>query len=322
MFDGSYNATALSFIYKYYTYNIKCEYQLIGSPGSNVYNFIQTKNFNIGSPSFDTDPCIKTTSKKVERVTIQDGVLRYILRGQERPNINASLVQHQCLSFASEIVEMFDNKIESMFFNPYSIWNPIIHIWEQTTDYGKEFVSYYSKSFLKESDVQFALDVFSHNRFNELLSDYYLSLIYYKQNDIESAVHYAEKSLNKGITVAEKLFIDLVMSNNIKNKYSKAIACILELQKDYPEYYARMGRLFKYGKGVEKNITEAIKNYRIASDHGVSWAKNELFDLLLTLNDRNYINEMIDLITNRPDDAGAIKRIELLKQRYPDVVIP
>ncbi len=62
-----------------------------------------------------------------------------------------------------------------------------------------------------------------------------------------------------------------------------------------PEMQAWLGRAYKDGKGVEKNLVYAAHWFRRSSNHGTSWAKWNLFDTLWAIGSDAALQEMVDL---------------------------
>ena len=317
LFDGSYNATAYDFMSCYYpSIPVVKEYQLIGSPkNAPVYNYIQTKSFIAGKHVLDTDPCIKTSERKVDNVHIEkNGNLLKKDHGYERPNICAALIQNRTIEFAKQLMNQFGEFAKVLTFNSYTFWNPIIYLWEMNTASDCELVKAFEDKRILSTDVLYAKSCFAKNELSDNLSEYYLAQIYLKESP-EFAIELCKNVAAKGVLVAQKMFIDEVLVNNISEYYPLVLKYIKNLQAIDPQYYGRMARLYRIGKGVDKDLDVAIKNYRIAADNGVEWAMNELFDVLCDLKNPEYYNEMVLLVEARSKqgDPGAMKRWELLK---------
>ena len=73
----------------------------------------------------------------------------------------------------------------------------------------------------------------------------------------------------------------------------------------------RLGRMYRDGKGVERDLDEAIKWMRKAADKNVGWAKNELFDILWKIDTPEAHEEMISVATEFAEkgDGNAMGRL-------------
>jgi len=87
---------------------------------------------------------------------------------------------------------------------------------------------------------------------------------------------------------------------NSKNPdYYKELYDIASRQSRYlnPQFMGRLARLYRDGKGVERNVYKAARLMKFASDAGVSWAEREYIDLLIKINDEQSASEAFDLCT-------------------------
>ncbi len=78
-----------------------------------------------------------------------------------------------------------------------------------------------------------------------------------------------------------------------------------------------LARAYRYGKGVEKDLSISSTLYRLSADNGVGWAKNELMDLLWSINTKQSHEELLAYVTNlsSKDDEYAIRYlIKLFKE--------
>ena len=73
----------------------------------------------------------------------------------------------------------------------------------------------------------------------------------------------------------------------------------------------RMGRAYRDGKGVPRDLVEAAEWMRRSADLNVGWAKNELFDILWKINTPESLKEMISVAIGFADkgDGGAMGRL-------------
>ena len=74
---------------------------------------------------------------------------------------------------------------------------------------------------------------------------------------------------------------------------------------------AELGRCYRDGKGVGKDLVKAAEWMRKAADQDLGWAKNELFDILWRINTPESLSEMIEVGKAFADtgDGAAMGRI-------------
>lgn len=72
-----------------------------------------------------------------------------------------------------------------------------------------------------------------------------------------------------------------------------------------------MARSYRDGKGVEKDLNESIKWYRIGVKNGSGIAKNELFEVLWKMNTANSLSEASELAMNFAAEGNGIAALQL-----------
>jgi len=87
--------------------------------------------------------------------------------------------------------------------------------------------------------------------------------------------------------------------------------CFSLAETGYASAMGELGRMYRDGKGIDQDLSAAIKWMRMAAEKGVGWAKNELFDLLWKVNTEDSYKEMICVATEfaRAGDGGAMARL-------------
>lgn len=113
------------------------------------------------------------------------------------------------------------------------------------------------------------------------------------ERNVDLAITYARLS-TKGSTGREvNKLIDLLMERGRNEDLTEAYEICLRSSREGDAWSTgRLGRMYKNGKGVEKNTDEAIKHFRTASNGGVTWAKDELNWLLEQRNTAQDVKEL------------------------------
>lgn len=131
---------------------------------------------------------------------------------------------------------------------------------------------------------------------NRIASEF-LGLIYSEgkkiERNIDFAITYTRLSL-KGKSGKEiNRLIDLLIERGKNEDLSEAFEICLESSQEGDLWStARLGRIYKNGHGVEKDMDKAIEYLRTASDGGVPWAKDELKWLLGQRNTAQDVKEL------------------------------
>lgn len=114
--------------------------------------------------------------------------------------------------------------------------------------------------------------------------------------DYEKAAELMRKASGNKIEWADWELFDILYRMNTAESLSEAISIAKPLEESgNREFIARMGRAYRDGKGVEKDLTKAADLMRSAYSKGLSWAGWELFDILWSLNTKEADTEMISI---------------------------
>ncbi|WP_400218750.1 DUF6270 domain-containing protein [Methanomethylophilus alvi] len=83
------------------------------------------------------------------------------------------------------------------------------------------------------------------------------------------------------------------------------------IEQNEVQAFAELGRCYRDGKGVERDLLKAAEWMRKAADQNLGWAKNELFDILWRINTPESLKEMISVATAFSDlgDGNAMGRM-------------
>lgn len=87
------------------------------------------------------------------------------------------------------------------------------------------------------------------------------------------------QSINNHIWLDDLVLFDTLYLLNDPNDYEEMYNLILKYEKN-PEGELRLGRMYRDGKGVEKNIKKSIAYFKLAYDGGLKWCQGEYKQLL------------------------------------------
>jgi len=92
---------------------------------------------------------------------------------------------------------------------------------------------------------------------------------------------------------------------------------IMSADRGCAESMGNLGRMYRDGKGVEKDLEKAAEWMRKAAVAGVKWANIELSDILLKMNTPESLGEMIDIIIPLAE-SGDGRAMNQLARVYRD----
>lgn len=129
--------------------------------------------------------------------------------------------------------------------------------------------------------------------------------------NLEKAGQIMARLHKNGIHTYDMEYVDLIYKRNKASDLSKAVDILNMLIRGEPEAYGKLGRAYRDGKGVEKDVSKAIEYLRYAADNKVGWARNELFDILYSSDDENDHREAVEVIriTAEKNDRYALPRL-------------
>lgn len=153
-----------------------------------------------------------------------------------------------------------------------------------------------------EEVIQFAEDYASKITDEEFLPDIYLRIgtFYYQRKDggrdYSKAAEWFKKAVDMGFPSARSPYFDALWKINTPESLLKMICFGYEYsKKGDPEIMGRLGRAYRKGKGIKKNLVESSVWLKKSSDLGVQWAKCELFDVLWEINTEDSLKQMVIL---------------------------
>lgn len=138
------------------------------------------------------------------------------------------------------------------------------------------------------------------------------------KRDLVSASKWFRKAISVGCQQSKiELFETLWEENNPESLLEMvSFSFIYSNQGDY-EFTGRIGLMYKEGRGVPKNLDEAVKWLRIAADHNVDWAKWEYFNTLWNIDSEQSLKAMIKY-ARQESKNGNLKLKAGLARAYRD----
>jgi len=130
------------------------------------------------------------------------------------------------------------------------------------------------------------------------------------EKNLDLAIEWMTKAKEKNLKWTRLELADLLIKRGIETDQNKAYALCSELAGEgHAGAMGRLGRMYRDGKGVEKNLDLAIEWMRIAAE--TRPVKNELMDMLWMRGNPEDYTEMRDvaLTAVKEEDAGAMGRL-------------
>ena len=170
-----------------------------------------------------------------------------------------------------------------------------------------------------DKDVSAMRDMWKSGRYDDLLERSkelaslgephamgYLARLYRDGKDVEADLEASEqwmrKSASGGVGWAQNELLDMLWK---AKSYDEAFTLSKEYYEDGNKAAgARLGRCYRSGKGVEKDLSKAEECLRVAMDDGVAWARSELVEVLWST---GRYEEMVPLAleASKKDDPKA-----------------
>ena len=103
--------------------------------------------------------------------------------------------------------------------------------------------------------------------------------------NIDLAIEWMKKAAEKNLKWAKNEYIDLLLNRSAEGDLEEAYRVCSEFAKTGDVgAMGRLARMYRDGKGADKNIDLAIEWMKKAAEKNLGWAKNELDDLLISKN--------------------------------------
>ena len=166
-----------------------------------------------------------------------------------------------------------------------------------------------------EAEVTFQM-ILEMSGLNDARVDYLLAIAYLngygtEQNCAKSAYYY-RKAISEGSKASYMELFDTLWRINTPESLKEMVDLALPLaESGNRDMCGRMGRAYRDGRGVPKNLGIAADWMRKAADQNLGWAKNELFDILWRMGTPESYKEMISVATAFAEagDSGAMGRV-------------
>ncbi|WP_400236603.1 tetratricopeptide repeat protein [Methanomethylophilus alvi] len=110
------------------------------------------------------------------------------------------------------------------------------------------------------------------------------------------SAEYFKKSFDEGISWALDEYLKILWRINSVESLDKYILTINQYVSEYPALKAYLSKALFEGKGIEKNINQAIKLAYEAISLGVDWIRPDLFDYLWCVGTQDAYDKMIVVI--------------------------
>jgi hypothetical protein len=114
---------------------------------------------------------------------------------------------------------------------------------------------------------------------------------------LDKAIEWFRKSSDKGNGAASVQLMDVLMKRGNPEDLSEMLKIAHRFADDgNGDGMVCLGRAYRYGKGVDKDLNTATEWFRKAASAGVEWATNELFDTLWEIGTPESYGQMIEAI--------------------------
>ena len=130
--------------------------------------------------------------------------------------------------------------------------------------------------------------------------------------DMKEAATWMERATDKGVTWAGNELVDILLESDSKDDYVKAYKiCSASAEKGDGGAMGRLGRMYRRGKGVKKDLNKATEWMEQAMEKKVSWAEKEFIDIALEGKSKSYYKKAhkVCLASAEKGDGGAMGRI-------------
>jgi len=166
-----------------------------------------------------------------------------------------------------------------------------------------------------EAEVTFQM-ILEMSGLDDARVDYLLAIAYLngygtEQNCAKSAYYY-RKAISEGSKASYIELFDTLWRINTPESLKEMVDLALPLaESGNRDMCGRMGRAYRDGRGVPKNLGIAADWMRKAANQNLGWAKNELFDILWRIGTPESYKEMISVATAFAEagDSGAMGRV-------------
>jgi len=276
------------------------------SPKNNSYNSKYTKKCHIAENTLSIDQAVVDSIKNNDADYVIFGGLKFV-------NISPAALQPYFKIF--EIVKknknhLFDSKPEyitllSSNFGKMCYKKELKHTKIQFTvkeaeDVGNDALNYISK-----------YENLPHNEDPISVSKKYKEGTKGIQN-LGLSKYWIKKAVDQGVKRAENDLFDILWVIGTQESYSEMIQVATTFANAGDGgAMGRLGRAYRDGKGVEKDLNKAAEWMGKAVDKNVTWMRNELFDVLLKIDTPESRKEMISVISAHVEsgDGGAMLRL-------------
>ena len=137
------------------------------------------------------------------------------------------------------------------------------------------------------------------------------------EKDLDVAAEWMRKAADAGLTWARWELFDILWIIGTAEAYSEMCKAIrLPAFKGNPESMGRLGRAYRDGRGVEKDLDVAAEWMRKAADAGLAWAKLELSDILWEIGTDETNIEMVSILETYSAEGNVDAMLRLSMAHY------
>ncbi|MCB5279965.1 MAG: sel1 repeat family protein, partial [Candidatus Cloacimonetes bacterium] len=132
------------------------------------------------------------------------------------------------------------------------------------------------------------------------------------KRDLDKAAEWMRKAADKNVGWAKNELFDILWRIDTPESMEEMISvATANAEAGEGGAMGRLGRAYRDGKGVKRDLDKAAEWMRKAADKNVGWAKNELFDILWRIDTPESMEEMISVATEFAEkgDGNAMGRL-------------
>ena len=251
--------------------------------------FASLSLFNYICGNMDNIEC-KIRQKNKELSQMIDIVINNHLIGNEQTNNLSMHIMDSCSNTYGEIIDDFIQSSNCII----AVFNPTIELIRDTFQNNaiiklskKEICSSMPKTIV-DLDDEYLLILFKDKTILEKIKSYNVNKKL-EHCGVELTCEWCEKDLKEALNVASDFSVE-----------------------GDPSATGRLARMYRDGKGVERDLDKAIALMRQAANKNIGWAKNELIDLLLKRNREEDLKEAL----NVGQMGDSINQVNLMNNLY------
>ncbi len=116
--------------------------------------------------------------------------------------------------------------------------------------------------------------------------------------DLEKAEKYFQSAAEIGLAQGANELFDILWDKKNKTDYGRMVEAVKPFAENNDgKALWRMGRAYRYGRGVPKDLDKSMDYMRSAMENGVPGAGSDLFEMLLARGTESSIDELVEVTT-------------------------